>query len=209
MSVFLAATLLSASAWAGKSFVMPVAKPASTYPAHDSHPDEAVSVALDPYDMPDKAKIFLIKYRDLGFLPIFLVITNDGDHTLSLSDLKAQFVTVDRTKITPAEEDDIYRRISRPSASATRSPLPIPGTNKVKGMVRGDQADELQNSRFDAKAIEPHTTHSGFLFFDVSGISTPLAGAHFYLSGLRDASGNELMYFEIPLEKYLAAPPKP
>jgi hypothetical protein len=44
------------------------------------------------------------------------------------------------------------------------------------------------------------------MFFDVSGISTPLAGAHFYLTGVRDASGNELMYFEIPLEKYLSAP---
>ena len=35
----------------------------------------------------------------------------------------------------------------------------------------------------------------------------PLAGAHFYLTGVRDAKGNELMYFEIPLEKYLSAPP--
>ncbi len=44
------------------------------------------------------------------------------------------------------------------------------------------------------------------MFFDVSGISTPLAGASFYLTGVLDAKGNELMYFEIPLEKYLTAP---
>jgi hypothetical protein len=44
------------------------------------------------------------------------------------------------------------------------------------------------------------------MFFDVSGISTPLAGANFYLTGVRDSKGNELMYFEIPLEKYLSAP---
>jgi hypothetical protein len=45
------------------------------------------------------------------------------------------------------------------------------------------------------------------MFFDVSGISTPLAGATFYVAGINDAKGNELMYFEIPLEKYLTAPP--
>jgi hypothetical protein len=44
------------------------------------------------------------------------------------------------------------------------------------------------------------------VFFDVSGISTPLAGAHLYLMGLRDGKGNDLMYFDIPMEKYLSAP---
>ena len=39
------------------------------------------------------------------------------------------------------------------------------------------------------------------MFFDVSGLSSPLAGAHLYLSGVRDAKGNEMMYFEVPLDK--------
>jgi len=207
-AIAIAVVLTPVAAWAGKNFVMPEAKPAQTYPAHDAHPNEGVTVGLDPYDMPDKAGIFSVKYRELGFLPIFLVITNDGDETVSLAGMKAEFVTVDRTKITPADEDDIYRKISHPSASATHSPIPIPG-KKVKGVVSGQQAEELQNSRFAAEAVEPHTTHAGFLFFDVSGISTPLAGAHFYLTGVRDAKGNELMYFEVPLEKYLSAPAKP
>jgi hypothetical protein len=54
--------------------------------------------------------------------------------------------------------------------------------------------------------VEPHSTQSGFMFFDVSGISVPLAGAHFYLTGVRNSKGDELMYFEVPLEKYLTAP---
>jgi hypothetical protein len=29
------------------------------------------------------------------------------------------------------------------------------------------------------------------------------------LTGVRDAKGNELMYFEVALEKYLSAPAKP
>ena len=54
--------------------------------------------------------------------------------------------------------------------------------------------------------MEPHSTARGFFFFDVQGISNPLAGASFYLTGVRDAKDKELMYFEVPLEKYLSAP---
>jgi hypothetical protein len=86
--------------------------------------------------------------------------------------------------------------------------LPIP-SKKVKGAVSQKDQEEIQSAQFGARAVEPHSTQSGFLFFDVSGISTPLAGAHFYLTGVRDAKGNEMMYFEIPLEKYLSAPLKP
>ena len=191
---------------AGKHFVMPAAQPANTYPAHDEHPSESVTLGLDPYDLPDKANIFSIRYSDIGLMPIFVVITNDGDQTVALSGMKAELVTVNRTKIPPASEDDIYRRIARPTG--TISPNPLPWPKKAKGSISKDAMEEIQNTQFAAKAVEPHGTQSGFMFFDVSDISNPLAGAHFYLTGVRDAKGNELMYFEVPLEKYLSAPEK-
>jgi hypothetical protein len=191
---------------AGKHFVMPSAQPAKTYPAHDEHPGEGVTVALDPYDMADKASIFSVHYNDVGLMPIFLVITNDGNQPVSLSGMKAEFVTIDRSKIPPATEDDIYRRIGKPPGNISQNPLPWP--KKAKGSVSKDAMEEIQNAQFAARAVEPHSTQSGFLFFDVSGISTPLAGANFYLTGVHDAKGNELMYFEVPLEKYLSAPSK-
>ena len=61
---------------------------------------------------------------------------------------------------------------------------------------------------FRARAVEPHSTQAGFLFFDVADISAPLAGAHFYLTGMRDSKGNPLLYFEVHHEKYLRAPTK-
>jgi hypothetical protein len=186
---------------------MPTAQPAKTYPAHDEHPSEGVTLGLDPYDMADKASIFSVHYNDVGLLPIFVVITNDGEQPVSLAGMKAEFVTVDRIKIPPATEDDIYRRIARPPG--TISPNPLPWPKKAKGSVSKDAMDEIQNAQFAAKAVEPHGNQCGFMFFDVSGISTPLAGARFYLTGVRDAKGNELMYFEVPLEKYLSAPAKP
>ncbi len=201
------AAVFCVTASAGKNFALPEAKPAASYPAHDYHPDERVTVALDPYDMTDKASIFSVRYSDIGFMPIFLVITNDGDETITLRDLDMKLITVDRSKISPATEDDLYRRLSHPTRSTTPSPLPFP-RGKVKGTVNNKTRDEIQNAQFMARAVEPHSTQAGFLFFDVSGISTPLAGAHFYLSGAFNAKGQELMYFEIPLEKYLSAPTK-
>jgi hypothetical protein len=191
---------------AGKHFVMPAAQPAKTYPAHDEHPSESVTLGLDPYDLPDKASIFSVHYSDVGLMPIFVVITNDGDQTVALSGMKAELVTVNRTKIPPATEDDIYRRIARPTG--TISPNPLPWPKKAKGSISKDAMEEIQNTQFAAKAVEPHGTQSGFMFFDVSDIANPLAGAHFYLTRVRDAKGNELMYFEVPLEKYLSAPEK-
>ena len=190
---------------AAKDFVLPTPQPAKTYPAKDEHPTEKVTVAVDPYDMADKASIFSVKYSDEGYVPIYVVITNDGDQPVALAGMQAQLVTNNRSKISPASVDDLYRRLSHPLATGKPSPLPWP-SKKVKGTVSKSTQDELQNAQFAARAVEPHTTQAGFMFFDVSGISTPLAGAHFYLTGVRDGSGNELMYFEIPLEKYLSAP---
>jgi hypothetical protein len=76
----------------------------------------------------------------------------------------------------------------------------------VKGTISQKEMGEIESSQFAAKAVEPHTTQSGFLFFDVEGISTPLAGAHIYVTGVNDPQGNELMYFEIAMEKYLSPP---
>jgi len=194
---------------AAKEFVMPAAQPARTYPAHDDHPMEKVVVAVDPYDVEDKASIFSVNYRNNGYMPVFFVITNDGDQPISLIGMKAQLNTKDRSKLFPSTTDEVVRRLSRPSRNdgANRLPIPIPLPKKeVKGGVSRKTWDEIEQAQFGAKAVEPHSTVRGFLFFDIADISNPLAGANFYLMGVQDAKGNELMYFEIPMEKYLSAP---
>ena len=183
-----------------KDFVKPVAKPAGTYPLHDQHSDEAVAVAVEPYDSAEKAQIFTVKWVEEGFLPIFLVVSNDGDQPVSLSALKAQLITARREKLSAATNDELYRRLAHVSASGPKYPLPFPRT-KVKGAVGKKALDEMDAAQFSAKAVEPHSTQSGFVFFDVTGISSPLEGARFYLTGLRDAKGGELLYFEIPFQK--------
>ena len=206
----LAATFVLLSclgAVAAKEFAMPTAQPARTYPAHDDHSTEKVVVAVDPYDVEDKASTFSVNFRNYGYLPVFFVITNDGDEPVSLVGMKAELNTKNRSRLYPASTDDLVRRLSHPSRNDRQPTLPIPLPRKeVKGGVSRKTWDEIERAQFGAKAVEPHSTARGFLFFDISDISNPLAGASFYLMGVHDAKGNELMYFEIPLEKYLSAP---
>jgi hypothetical protein len=185
---------------AAKDFVKPAAQPAKTYPAHDDHTDEKVAIAADPYDTPEKAKLFSVNFHDHGFLPIFFVITNDGDRPISIANMQVTLTTANRDKLTPDSPEDIYRRLSNPRANTNQIPLPIP-QKKVKGAISQKEKDEIESSQFAAKAVEPHTTQSGFLFFDVEDIPEPLARAHIYVTGVNDAKGTELMYFEILLEK--------
>lgn len=193
---------------AGKGFVKPVAKTAINYPAHDFHRDEKVSIAADPYDNPEKAKIFSINYAEHGFLPIFFIVTNDGDQPVSIAKMQIKLITEHNSKLTPIDTDDLYRRLSNPEAkTSTNNPLPFP--HKVKGGITQKERDEIDSSQFAARAVEPHTTQSGFLFFDVADLHSPLHGANIDVTGVTDAKGNELMFFEIPMDNYLDAPKNP
>lgn len=193
--------------FAAKNFVKPVAKSAINYPAHDFHRDEKVSIAADPYDSTEKASIFSINFAEHGFLPVFFIVTNDGDQPVSIANMEITLITANRSKLTPIATDDLYRRLSNPQTSTRPSPIPLP--HKVKGLITKKEMDEIESSQFAAKAVEPHTTQSGFLFFDVGGISSVLPGASIDITGVADAKGQELLYFEIAVDKYLNAPRNP
>jgi hypothetical protein len=192
---------------AAKNFVKPVAKTAINYPAHDFHRDEKVSIAADPYDTPQKASIFSVDFAAHGFLPVFFIVTNDSEQPVSIANMEILLITANRSKLTPIATEDLYRRLSNPQSSTRPSPIPLP--HKVKGLITKKEMDEIESSQFAAKAVEPHTTQSGFLFFDVGGISSVLPGANIDITGIADAKGHELMYFEIAADKYLDAPQNP
>jgi len=197
--VLLSVVAAFALSLAAKDFVKPTAQPAKTYPAHDDHTNDKVAIAADPYDTSDKSKIFSLNFHQHGFLPVFFVVTNDGDQPISIANLQVTLTTASRAKLTPATSEDMFRRLSNPHET-TPIPIPIP-QKKVKGGLSQKERDEIATSQFVAKAVEPHTTQSGFLFFDVEDLTAPLEGARMYVTGVDDAKGTELMYFEIPMEK--------
>lgn len=197
--VLLSVVAAFALSLAAKDFVKPAAQPAKAYPAHDDHANDKVAIAADPYDTSDKAKIFSVNFREHGFLPIFFVVTNDGDQPISIANMQVTLTTASRAKLTPATSEDMFRRLSNPHET---NPIPVPiPQKKVKGGLSQKERDEIETSQFAARAVEPHTTQSGFLFFDVEDLTAPLEGARMYVTGVNDAKGTELMYFEIPMEK--------
>jgi len=188
--------------WASKDFVMPSPQKADTYPSKDAHPNEQVTAAIDVYTSAPKTDIFGTHYVEEGVLPVLLIITNNGDQPISMTRMHAQLVTASRSKLDGLDVDDVFRRVAHIKASSTSpgrvGPIPLPGGGG-KNKKAQEQYQELLKAKFAAVAVEPHSTQSGFLFFDIEGIKNPIAGSRLYLTGVRDGSGNELMYFEIPL----------
>ena len=194
---------------AAKEYVAPRAQAANTYAAHDAHPSEGVTIAADPYDAAGKADIFTVPFTRSGFLPIYLVVSNDNDQPVTLARMQLELVTANKSKIPPAIADDIQRRFRSggPQSSEPQRPqlpLPIPRGPKVPKSQSRDAVEQFNEARFAAKAVEPHANRAGFFFFDVAGIREPLAGAHLYVTGVRDDKGQELMFFDISMDKYLS-----
>ena len=200
-AVALMVAFSSLALWASKDFVPPRAENANTYPCKDVHPNERVAMAVDLYNASPKAAIFSTPYNQEGIIPVFLVITNDSDQAVTVSNMRAELVTAQRNKLESLTSDDVFRRVAHISGSSTSparvGPIPLPGNTQNKKAQK--QYEEIMNSIFSAKAVEPHTTKSGFLFFDVRDVKQPVDGAHVFLTGVRDSNGNELMYVEVPL----------
>ena len=171
-----------------KAFDPPRATHAKTYPAHEAHDDEKVSVAIDPFDLADKAAIFKVNYKENGLLPVRVIIANDGDKPVMLTDLNIEFITVNRRRLEPADKDDLYRRLARsgkpPGGPSPKLPIPLPKRGQ-KPAVSNETLAEIDAAQFYTFPVEPHSIHSGFVFFDVAGLDNPEAGAHVYLSGMK------------------------
>jgi hypothetical protein len=183
------------------------AQAANTYPAFDTHPAEHVTIAADPYDTKDKASCFRMDYLKLGFMPVRVIVTNDGDKPISLDQARIHFITAAGDKIAAAEPEDVERRATVLKNPSSGVKLPIPGLNKPKSKDPQIEAD-FSEFEYQAIVVEAHTTRAGFLFYDVADVSNPLKGAKLYLRRLQSADGKDLFYFEIPFDKYLATEPK-
>jgi len=206
LSIVLLLAFSSVVLWASKEFVPPKADNASTYPSKDAHPNEKVTVAVDLYNTAPKDDIFMTHYAEEGILPVLLIITNDGDQPVTLKNMRAELINARRTKLEALDVEDVYRRVAHIQGQSTPrnvGPITLPGGNKNKKAQQ--QYDEIMRAHFAAQAVEPHSTRSGFLFFDVQNVQQPAAGAHVYLTGVHDNSGNELMYFEVPVSASNAA----
>jgi hypothetical protein len=197
--------LLLALPAAAKDHVPPPVQPATSFAAVETHDNEKVAIAAEPYDTKEKESIFRVDYLSHGVMPIRLIVTNNGNRPISLRDARILFQTAAGDRIQAAEPEDVERLMTRHEREGGKIPLPGPLPPiklKPKGSNKEIEAD-FNTFEYGALVVEPHTTQAGFLFYDVSELDHPLRGAKLHLRKLRDADGNELYYFEIPFDKYL------
>jgi hypothetical protein len=183
----------------------PPVQPATSFPAVEVHPDEQVAIAVEPYDTKEKESIFRVDYIGHDVMPVRLIVTNLGDRPISLRDARILFETAAGDRIRAAEPEDVERLMTRKERMGERIPMPapIPPIHTKPKDSNQEIEQDFDTFEYSALAVEPHSTRAGFLFYDVSGLTQPLAGARLYVRSLRDADGNELFYFEIPFSKYL------
>ena len=183
----------------------PPVQPASSYAAVEVHDKEKVAIAAEPYDTKEKESLFRVDYLAHGVMPVRLIVTNLGDHPISLRDARILFLTAAGDKIQAAEPEDVERLMTQKERQGGKIPMPGPIPSiKLKPKASNKEIEEDFNTfEYQALVVEPHTTRAGFLWYDVSELDHPLKGAKLHLHKVRDADGQELFYFEIPFDNYL------
>ena len=157
---------------------------------------EQVAIAAEPFDTAEKCKIFQVDYLKYRFLPIRIIVTNTGDHPISLRDARIFFISAQGDKIPAADPEDVERRVKPKDSARPRYPC-RPHQVHTKGSASDDKIEaDFDHFEYAALAVEPHTTRAGFLFYDMQGLGdTPLHGGKLVLRELRDSNGNRAFLF--------------
>ncbi len=175
-------------------------------PARDTHDKDHVTIAAEPFETKSKADFFRLDYAGHSLLPVRLIVRNDSDVPLDLSDVRIQFIAADGTKLPAATPDEMNRRLFR---FKDIQPRRVPGTPITYHSTPVDKKilDDDKDFAFKSTTIAPHTTADGFLFYDVKEVDDPqLKHAEIYVKQIHegDAKHNELFAFTLPFDKYLA-----
>lgn len=186
--------------------------PAAQYAAHETHPNEHVTIAALPGNTPETAPNTRLDYLAHGFLPIRVIVTNDSDQPLSLDQARIMLITADNYTENAATEDDLDRALFQmKQVKGTKIPLPAPLppiTHHPKPVDQKIVADDVDFG-FKTTTVAPHSTVAGWLFYDTRDLDPPvLRGATLELRKVRWASTNkDLDRFEIPLQPGVAVNP--
>ncbi|MGC8792173.1 MAG: hypothetical protein ACP5U2_02140 [Bryobacteraceae bacterium] len=160
---------------------------------------EQITIAARAYATPELARQAFGKLdpNRYGVLPVLVLMENAGDKTISLADMRVEYLMPDRRRVeaTPASDVRYIQGPERPGVVTG----PIPG-GKPRLSRRKNPLDvwEIEGRAFAARALPPHQSASGFFYFQ----APYRKGAILFVTGLREAgTGRELFFFEIPLDE--------
>ncbi len=155
-----------------------------------------VVLGAKPFDTEEQTAEVFGKRADLlkhGVVPVLIVIENQRDKSLDLQDIKVSLVAADGRHVDAMNPDDIQYLGSNKRRRPAVNPLPVPLPKRGNPFA----SPEVANRVFAAKMLPPKDSANGFFFFE----ARPEPGDKLYVSGIKDArSGDEIMYFEFPLD---------
>jgi hypothetical protein len=185
---------------------LPPIQDASKYAAFDAHPDENTVIAAEPFDTKEKMKYFRVDYLKNYFMPIRIIVTNNGDKPVSLEQARIDFITANGDRIPAAEPEDVERRMTHVSNTGHKVPMPAP-IPPVGGKAKtpdGKIEQDFSEFEYSDITIPPHTSKAGFLFYDMQGLGgNPLRGAKLSFRKVQDGDGKQFFPYDIPFDKYL------
>lgn len=187
---------------------LPPAQDASKYAAFDAHPDENLVIAAEPFETKEKMQYFRVDYLKNYFMPIRVIVTNNGDKAVSLEQARIDFITTTGERVPAAEPEDVERRMTHVSNTGKKVPMPAPLPPMGGKPKTPDAKIEQDFSEFEYSAIDipPHTTKAGFLFYDMQGLGgNPLRGAKLSFRRVQDADGKQFFPYDILFDKFLDA----
>ena len=172
-------------------------EPAASYPSKQTN--QNVTIAAVPYSTSEATKSPFGKTdpNKYGILPVLLVIQNDTKQTLSLERIRVEYLTAtgDKLQSTPPRDVPYIHGTGRPDYRT--SPIPTVGGPRVKRSKNALKSEVIDVRAFSARMLPPGQQASGFFYFQIAHRPP----SRIYVTGLREAaSGNELFYFEIPVD---------
>jgi len=190
----LALILSIAAAYAADKETPFKGQPAASYAAHQTN--QQITIGVDPYINSDKLKVAFGKLdpNEHGVLPVLVVLQNDTDRTVRLSNMKVEYLGPNRERVEATPPKDV--RYLKPPQRPNVIGGPAGKVKVLKPKKNPLDAWEIEGRAFAAQMLPPGNAASGFFYFQ-----TPLQQrAIIYVSGMADAgTGKEILYFEIPL----------
>ena len=177
-------------------------QPAADYLCHLTQAE--VTVAAEPYDEPQKVEAAFgrVDPNDYGFLPILVVISNDTDRIVDISELRVQLVTSGGRALDPVPADKLAYSRSTGRWGTGGPPIRV-GPPWSRPRPHPLERWEIDARAFRSEFVSPHSFASGFFYFEAGSGRDRIPGARLYLRGFKQLpSGKELMYYEIDLSPY-------
>lgn len=168
--------------------------PASSYPNRQTN--ENVTIGVDTVKSAEQAKPAFGKVNpyEHGVLPVLVVVQNSGAKAIDLANLQVEYISAERSRVEPTPAEEVPYVYGNRGRKVSQSPLPS-GIPRLSGKKNPLSAFEIQGRAFTARMLPAGESAHGFFYFQAGH----RPGAKLYVTGLREAAGKDLFYFEIPL----------